>query len=115
MADLATITSYLALSLVAFDSIPAIKSILQRTRKARYEPIDLAQNIYHDEDGEATEESLRAFSDKWQRGAIALFSTAGLLVTLVLAVLTTLKENNQTPLIWVQFGVWVCISNREPD
>jgi hypothetical protein len=112
MAPLATTTSYLALSLVALDSIPAIKSILRRTGKARYEPIDLAKDVYRDEDGEATEESLRAFSDKWQRAAIALFSTAGLLVTLGLAILTTLKANeNQTPLIWLQFGVWVRIMN----
>jgi hypothetical protein len=106
-----SMTSYLALSLVALDSIPAIQSIAQRiTRKAReYESTQLAKDAYRDEDGEATEASLRAFSDKWQRIAIALFSIAGFLVTLALAVLTTLKIDivNYTPLIWLQFGVWV--------
>lgn len=111
MAYLATST-YLALSLVALDSIPAIRSIAHRVaRKSRdYEAIQLAKDVYRDEDGEATEESLRAFSDKWQRIAIALLSVAGFLVTLALAVLATLKLaiTNSTPLIWLQFGVWVC-------
>lgn len=115
MAYLAT-SSYLVLSLVALDSIPAIQSIVHRiSRKARdYEPIQLAKHVYSDEDGEATEESLRAFSDKWQRVFIALFSVAGFLVTLALGVLATLKLTitNSTPLIWLQFGVWVC---RKPD
>lgn len=115
MTYLAT-SSYLALSLVALDSIPAIQSIAHRiSRKARdYESIQLAKDVYSDEDGEATEESLRAFSDKWQRGFIALFSVAGFLVTLALAVLATLKLTitNSTPLVWLQFGGWVC---RKPD
>lgn len=111
MAYLAT-SRYLALSLVALDSIPAIQSIAHRiSRKARdYEPIQLAKELYSDEDGEATEESLQAFSDKWQKVLIALLSVAGFLVTLALAVLATLKLTitNSTPLIWLQFGVWVC-------
>ncbi|KAJ5696619.1 hypothetical protein N7536_007031 [Penicillium majusculum] len=113
MTYLAT-SSYLALSLVALDSIPAIQSIAHRiSRKARdYESIQLAKDVYSDEDGEATEESLRAFSDKWQRGFIALFSVAGFLVTLALAVLATLKLTitNSTPLIWLQFGVWTLLA-----
>jgi hypothetical protein len=110
MSYLATST-YLALSLVALDSIPAIQSVVNRIAgKARnYDPIQLAKDVYCDEDGEATEESLRAFSDKWQRIAIAIFSVAGFLVTLALAVLATLKLSitNSTPLVWLQFGVWV--------
>ncbi|EKV04310.1 hypothetical protein PDIG_16670 [Penicillium digitatum PHI26] len=113
MAYLAT-SSYLALSLVALDSIPAIQSIAYRiSRKARdYESIELAKDVYRDEDGEATEESLRAFSDKWQRIAITLFSIAGFLVTLALAVLATLKLTitNSTPLVWLQFGVWIMLA-----
>ncbi|KAJ5824161.1 ABC transporter integral membrane type 1 [Penicillium robsamsonii] len=113
MSYMAT-SSYLALSLVALDSIPAIQSIANRIAgKARdYEPIQLAKDVYRDEDGEATKESLRAFSDKWQRIAIALFSIAGFLVTLALAILATLKLfiTNSTPLIWLQFGVWILLT-----
>jgi hypothetical protein len=39
-------------------------------------------DVYCDEDGEATEESLRAFSDKWQRIAIALCSIVGFLAAI---------------------------------
>ena len=106
-----TATSILALSLVALDSIPAIRSIVTRiARKSRnYEPILLAKDEYRDEDGEATEESLQAFSDKWQRITIAIFSAAGFLITLALAVLTTLMGNvgDYILLEWLQFGVWV--------
>ncbi|OQE38966.1 hypothetical protein PENCOP_c007G03996 [Penicillium coprophilum] len=113
MSYLATST-YLALSLVTLDSIPAIHSIVNRiSGKARdYEPTQLAKDCYSDEDGEATEESLRVFSDKWQRITIALFSIAGLLLTLALAVLATLKlpNDNSTPLVWLQFGVWVFLN-----
>ncbi|KGO69898.1 ABC transporter, integral membrane type 1 [Penicillium expansum] len=112
MAYLAT-SSYLALSLVALDSIPAIRSIAHRISRARdYEPIQLAKEVYRDEDGEATDESLRAFSDKWQRIAIALFSVAGFSVTLALAVLATLKLTitNSTLLVWLQFGVWTLLA-----
>ncbi|KAJ5964354.1 ABC transporter integral membrane type 1 [Penicillium vulpinum] len=111
MAYLATAT-YLALSLVALDSIPAIQSIAYRIgRKGEYEPSQLAKDAYCDQDGEATEESLRAFSDKWQRIAIALFSISGFLVTLALAVRATLRFNiANSMLIWLQFGVWILLA-----
>lgn len=106
-----TAISILALSLVALDSIPAIRSIVTRiARKSRnYEPILLAKDEYRDEDGEATEESLQAFSDKWQRITIAVFSASGFLITLALAFLTTLNGNvgDYVLLGWLQFSVWV--------
>ncbi|CAG7965014.1 unnamed protein product [Penicillium nalgiovense] len=113
MSYLATSTS-LALSLVALDSIPAIQSIARIARKSRdYEPIQLAKDVYCDEDGEATEESLRAFSDKWQRIAIALFSITGFLATLALAILATLNLAipNSTP-IWLQFALWILLATQ---
>lgn len=106
--DYAAFAGYLALPLVAVHSIPAIRSIIQRATNS-YKPI--SQDSYSDEDGEATAESLRAFSDKWERSAILFFSEAGLLVTLVLSVLETLNGNNL--LIWLQFGVWVCSISQE--
>ncbi|KAJ5812061.1 P-loop containing nucleoside triphosphate hydrolase protein [Penicillium riverlandense] len=106
-------TGGLAVCLVGLVSIPAIKSITSRVARkaAREEEQSLAKGAYRDEDGEATEESLRAFSDKWQRILITLTSISGLLVTLALAVLTTLKYNaDYTPLVWLQFGVWIFLS-----
>ncbi|KAJ5428287.1 P-loop containing nucleoside triphosphate hydrolase protein [Penicillium cf. griseofulvum] len=103
----------LAVLLAGLICIPAIKSITGRvTRKAaREDELSLAKVAYRDDDGEATEESLQAFSDKWQRVLITLTSISGLLVTLALSVLTTLNDStNYTSFVWLQFGVWVFLS-----
>jgi hypothetical protein len=106
-----TAISILALSLAALDSIPAIQSIATRIalKSHNYEPTLLAKEEYRDEDGEATKESLQAFSDTWQKITIAVFSAAGFLITLALAVLTTLKVDVRDLVLleWLQFGVWV--------
>jgi hypothetical protein len=93
------------------DSIPAIKSIVDRIerRSSHQDEATLAKTAYRDEDGEATPDSLKAFSDWWQRVAIAVFSATGFLVTLGLAVLTTLEyETDYMVLAWLQLGIWVC-------
>lgn len=103
-------TGSVALFLAGIDSILAIKSIADRIgRKSRHEDEHaVAKSVYRDEDGEASEESLRAFSDKWQRVAVALFAAIGFSVTLALAILTTLEINaSYTILNWLQLGIWV--------
>ncbi|KAH8690869.1 P-loop containing nucleoside triphosphate hydrolase protein [Talaromyces proteolyticus] len=105
----------LAVFLSGLDCIPAIKSITSRVARqaAREDEQSLAKAAYRDEDGEATEESLRAFSDKWQRVSIVVSSFSGLLVTLALAVITTLKySTDYTALVWLQFSVWVFLSSQ---
>lgn len=109
-------TGCLAVLLAILICIPAIKSITSRVARkaARQDEQSLAKVAYRDDDGEATEESLRAFSDKWQRILITLTSISGLLVTLALAVLTTLNDStNYTSLAWLQFGVWVCFQSNK--
>lgn len=99
-----------ALFLAGIDSLPAIKSIANRIgRKSQQQDESAsAKSVYRDEDGEASEESLQAFSDKWQRVAIALFSASGFSVTLALAVLNTLEAHaSYTILNWLQLGIWV--------
>ncbi|KAJ5681819.1 uncharacterized protein N7477_001759 [Penicillium maclennaniae] len=111
LASLAT--GSVALLLAAGDSIPAIRSIVDRiSRKSPTvdEPA-LAKTLYRDEDGEASEESIRAFSDKWQRFALALFSASGLSVTVALAVLSTLNKSAGDFLLnWFQFGIWALLT-----
>lgn len=100
----------IALFLTSLDSIPAVKSIAHRIarRAAQQDEVSLATSAYRDEDGEATDESLKAFSDRWQRVAIVVFSGSGFLVTLALAVLTTLKyQTDFTVLAWLEFCIWV--------
>lgn len=115
-AQLASLaTGSVALLLATVDSVPAIKSIADRiSRRAQLDESTLARTVYRDDDGEASEQSLRAFSDKWPRVAIALFSVSGLSVTLALAVLTTLKDNAGNAILdCLQFGVWVSKAEQE--
>lgn len=109
------VTGSVALFLTALDSVPAINSVAHRIlcRSPPQNESDLAKTIYRDEDGEATDESLRSFSDKWQRVAIVLFSACGLFVTLAIAVITTVNHSaNCTVLTWLQCGIWVCRVER---
>ncbi|RAK72684.1 multidrug resistance-associated protein [Aspergillus fijiensis CBS 313.89] len=101
-----------ALVLTTLSSIPAVKSIAARTRRTLTERDDPATEkaAYHDEDGVATEESLLKFSDTWQRAAIILFSSTGLLATLGIAILTTLNSHTKNPLFaWLQFAIWLLL------
>ncbi|OOQ84862.1 ABC transporter family protein [Penicillium brasilianum] len=102
-----------ALFLAGLDSIPAIISIADRIarRSSPQDEASLAKTAYRDEDGEATTESLKAFSDWWQRVAIAIFSGSGFFVTLALAVLITLKyDPDYLILAWLQLGIWAFLS-----
>ncbi|KAJ5935251.1 hypothetical protein N7466_004798 [Penicillium verhagenii] len=103
------VTGSVALGVVGLGSIKAIKSIVDRILlRPQYDEGDLAITAYRDEDGEATEESLRAFSDKWQRVAIVVLSIAGLSISLALAILSTTSGNlNDTLVNWIQFAIWV--------
>lgn len=106
-----TAAGSIALFLAGIDSVPATKSIADRIwrKSLRHDEPALAKAVYRDEDGEASKDSLQAFSDKWQRVAIALFSASGFSVTLAQAVLSTLEVNTSyTTLNWLQLGIWVC-------
>ncbi|KAJ5280778.1 hypothetical protein N7478_006150 [Penicillium angulare] len=105
-------TGSIALGLVGLDSIAAFKSIADRIfRRPQYDEASLAKTAYRDSDGEATEESLRAFSDKWQRVAIAVFSIIGLGFSLSLAVLSTSRDDLNNPVLnWLQFATWVLLA-----
>jgi hypothetical protein len=109
------VTGSVALFIVGLDSIPALQSITDRIcrKSPPAEEHTLAKTAYRDEDGEASEESLRAFSDKWQRIAIAFFSATGSLSTLGLAVFTTFEYGEVLILNWLQFGIWVCRDRYE--
>lgn len=108
------VTGSVALGLVALDSIKAIKSIADRILRRQYDEASLAITSYRDEDGEATEESLRAFSDKWQRILIAVFSLTGLSTSLALSILSTISSDLNDPLAnWLQFAIWVRTKMRQ--
>ena len=61
-----------ALALSALTTIPAVVAQIARRRNAK------PTTKYEDEDGEATPESLAAFSTAWQKGHILVWAAAGL-------------------------------------
>lgn len=108
------VTGSVALGLVSLDTIKAIKSIADRILRRQYDEASLAITAYRDEDGEATEESLRAFSDKWQRVSIVVFSLTGLSTSLALSILSTISSDLNEPLAnWLQFAIWVRTKMRQ--
>ncbi|KMU86758.1 canalicular multispecific organic anion transporter 1 [Coccidioides immitis H538.4] len=95
-------------------TIPALKSIVDRWRLQKRNNVSLfLQDLYHDRDGRATEESTKAFSDSTRRASIAILSLSGLLVSLALAVLTTAgHQNGYYPgptEQWFQFATWALL------
>ncbi|WEW59244.1 hypothetical protein PRK78_004713 [Emydomyces testavorans] len=105
--SLSLLVGIAATASVAIASIPALNSISNRCRPRKRTSID---QLYCDEDGSATEESTRAFSDTIQRCLIAILSLCGLLVSLSSAVLTTAGVSNAHypgPIEqWLHFAIW---------
>ena len=64
--------SVTALALSALTTIPTVVAQTARRRNAK------PTTKYEDEDGEATPESLAAFSTAWQKGHILVWAAAGL-------------------------------------
>ena len=107
------LTGSLGLTVVFLTTLPAAKSIAYRfSRKKEQREINNGlldgKTVYQDEDGHATEESERAFSDKWQKVGIAFLSVIGFLGSLALAVITKCHTKYFIE-FWLQFGVWVCL------
>ncbi|KAE8383307.1 P-loop containing nucleoside triphosphate hydrolase protein [Aspergillus bertholletiae] len=107
------IAGFVALALAGLDTVPAIRSIVARVRhvSSHQDHPTLAKTAYLDEDGEATEGSLQAFSDLVQRLVILLSSVCGFLTTLALGILTTTRySNNGMAFAWQPFSIWSLLS-----
>jgi hypothetical protein len=96
------------LGLVAAASIPALRRIVQRlflSKRRHYHP---RGERYEDKDGVAAEISVKAFSDKIQRGIIACCSVIGLSASLGLAMIATLRQDQALDIAqWLRFATWV--------
>lgn len=107
------VTGYAGFFLVLLNSMPASKTIACRvagiTTPTQYDELRMTKTHYSDEDGEASDSSLREFSDKWQRIAIGLLSVIGLEISLGLAVITTAHAGIEGYVVqsWLQVAVWV--------
>lgn len=92
----------LGLALTAILTVPAAKAILSRFVNKGYRR--LPPELYEDEDGVATEESVAAFSDRWQKYLITLLSVAGFAVSLARALFNPDGHSEQ---LWLLVAGWV--------
>lgn len=106
-------TGHAGLFLVLLTSTPAARSVVRRFDKtstqSQHDGTRLTGSYYADEDGDATDDSVKQFSDKWQRVTIGLLSVTGFEVALGLAITTTVHASIDDYVVqsWLQVGVWV--------
>ena len=107
--------SIACLTLIGLASIPHGSSIIQqcRTTKRKYEALT---DQYEDEDGEATEQSLKNFSDLTQRLLLILGSAAAVPIAAATAILVITRSETAGIIQlaaqqWLQFASWVCPSS----
>jgi len=90
-------------STVLLSGVVALGSILvSHLRISQSKP-----EIYEDRDGTATKESLGKFSTKLPKTLLAVFTLAGLFVSMTLAVLGTLNDDGLFLENWISAAQWV--------
>jgi hypothetical protein len=102
------VSGSLGVVLVALVSVPAVETIVRRLLAAK--PSNPQEKeLYEDEDGVATEESVHVFADKLPKLLIATLSVAGFVLSLVLAILNTVEFRRKSLFIenWLQVADWV--------
>ena len=94
-----------ALSISAFATIPAALAHANRARDAKP-----ASEIYRDRDGEATPESMAAFSNTWGKVSSVLFAAIGLGSQVAFSVLLDASSHDDERLSlsnWLIVASWV--------
>ena len=105
--DLAITAAGLAISGLA--TVPAIFALASRRGAT------LKDGIYCDKDGEATPESVAAFSTKWQRSIIVLWAGLGVAGQIALAVIAeTSREAKFSLGNWLTAAAWVSFGRNLP-
>jgi hypothetical protein len=101
----------IGLFLVALATIPAASSIASRlVRWKQHTGYQSLWELYQDEDGSATEESMKAFSDRIQRWSIACCAATGFLLSLALVVVGAVYPPHRLCVeLWLQIGIWVSL------
>lgn len=107
-ASLKTV-SYVIPVLIAIFTIPVIWRFAKNIRSTKTIKED---EIYQDEDGKATEESMAKYSTKRSFILIFLGTALGVASSFALAVIATIESMNikNSTIIWLLFWSWVCNS-----
>ncbi|THC93221.1 hypothetical protein EYZ11_007303 [Aspergillus tanneri] len=118
---LSTVTGVLVLVFIVVSSAPAVWKTARRLRRdSQFFRVDASSIVhpgYEDEDGEASESSLKAYSDTWQKVVIILLSVIGLELSLALAVLTLQSKHHGHLVVpfWLQTAGWSTAFFTEPS
>jgi hypothetical protein len=103
--------AYASIAIIALSTITSVVSLVKRQRRVKVP--NQENDIYEDEDGRATEESMARYSAKTQFVVLFIATAVGLLTSLALPVFATVrKENSFSDLclieVWLLFPAWVC-------
>jgi hypothetical protein len=92
------------LLLTAFVTIPALVGGVSHFREPKSKP-----GVYEDKDGEATEQSMAAYSTTYPKIFLSIFSVLGFGTAVALAVLGTLNRSLDHLFLenWLTAGQWV--------
>lgn len=98
-----------ALALVLLLTFPSVFAIASHFRESKPK-----SEIYEDEDGVASEESMAAYSATAPKIALSLCTVLGFLTAVPLAVLGTLEHDHDSTFIqnWLSVAQWVSTRDR---
>jgi hypothetical protein len=90
-------------------TIPATQSICRRFLSTKRVPLSRSKYYYEDEDGIATEESIKASSIPLQKFLVVLLSAAGLVFALSIAIIGVYEPRHGDLSFenWLQVATWV--------
>lgn len=91
------------LGVVFLLTIPSIFDIFTHFRENKPKSA-----TYEDKDGVASKESIERFSTKVPKVLLSVFTIAGLLVSVALAILGTLEKDGLFLESWFNIAIWVC-------
>jgi hypothetical protein len=101
------VVTSIGLTVTAVSTIPSVVVLAQRcvpSKRKSYLPV---ADIYEDEDGTSTHDSVAAFSDRIPKTIIYISTTIGLFSSITLAILSSISQDAFLVESWLQLGSWV--------
>ena len=94
-----------SLLLIVFLTIPALFGAVLHFREPKSKPA-----LYEDKDGVASEESMAAYTAKYPKILLSIFTVVGFATAVCLAVLGTVDRGLDPMFLenWLTAGQWVC-------